>query len=162
MQSIVIEADEIVDKMDLGIKKKAKYEGPMDQELEAICASAVRSAKDMNARLIVTITMSGKTAKALALQKPTVPVLAFCTDPQVARRLQLHRCINPIMLQSDLDPLSSKTMMSFLRAEAIRTAKELGFVKAGDRVIAVDRTKGKPHEPHRYAHNMQVSTIKDM
>jgi formate-dependent phosphoribosylglycinamide formyltransferase (GAR transformylase) len=66
------------------------------------------------------------------------------------------------MLQSTLNPLSSKTLISVLRAEAIRTAKELGFVQTGNRVIAVDRTKGKPHEAHQFAHNMQVATIKDM
>ena len=60
-----------------------------------------------------------------------------------------------------LDPLSSKTQMSKLRAEAIRTARELNFVKPGDRIIFVDRTKGKAHEMHEFSYNMKVVTLKD-
>lgn len=159
MGSIVTEADWIVDAKELPIERKHVRLSPMDEEEDAVAAAAVRSAKDMNAKLIVLITMSGKTARSIALHRPTVPVLAFCTDPQVARRLQLHRSINPIMLQTSLNPGSSKTVM---RAETIRTAKELGFVKTGDRVVTFDRTKGKAHEPHKYAHNLQVATVKDM
>ena len=65
------------------------------------------------------------------------------------------------MLQSSLDPGSANTSMSVLRAEAIRTAKELGFVKTGDRIITVDRTVGKAHDMHHYSHNMKVATIRD-
>jgi pyruvate kinase len=160
MTSVVTEADNIVDSKRMIIQDKRDL-GPMERELDAVSASAVRSAKDMNAKLIILITTSGKTARAVALHRPTVPVLAFCTDAQAARRLQLHRSIVPIMLQSSVDPLGELTSMSILRAEAIRTAKELGFVRTGDRVITVDRTRGKPHDMHLYAHNMQVATIRD-
>ena len=134
----------------------------MEQELDAVSASSCRSAKDMNAKLIILITMTGRVARAVARHRPSVPVLAFCTDPQVARRLQLHRSIIPIMLQSNLDPGSASTRMGDLRAEAVRTAKELGFTKTGDRIIMVDRTVGKPGDMHEYAHNMKVVTIKEV
>ena len=160
MTSVVTEADRIVDSREMIVEDKREL-SPLELELDAVCASAVRSAKDMDAKLIILITMTGKTARAVALHRPNVPVLAFCNDPQVARRLQLHRSIVPIMLQSSLDPGSETTLMSILRAEAIRTAKELGFVKTGDRVITVDRTPGKSHEMHTYAHNMQVATIRE-
>jgi pyruvate kinase len=132
---------------------------PLEQEMDAIAASACKSASQMGANMIVCITMSGQVARAVARHRPTVPVLAFCTDPQVARRLQLHRAITPIMLQSPLNPGSSKTRMGILRAEAVRTAKELGFAKAGDRIVMVDRTKGKTHDMHEFAHNMKVVTL---
>lgn len=82
-------------------------------------------------------------------------------DAQVARRLQLHRCVMPFMLQSSLDPSLPSTRMGLLRAEAVRTAKELGFVKNGDRIIMVDRTVGKVSDLHQYAHNMKVVTVAD-
>lgn len=90
----------------------------------------------------------------------SVPVIAFCTDPQVGRRLQLHRSITPVMLQTEYSPGSSKTNFALLHAEAVRTAKELGFVKTGDRIIMVDRTKGKDFDSHRFSHNMKVATLK--
>lgn len=160
MASVVTEADAIVDSTTLIIEDKRDLT-PMERELDAVAASAVQSAKDMKAKLIILITMTGNVARAVALHRPNVPVLAFCTDAQVGRRLQLHRSIVPIMLQSSLDPGSMDTSMSVLRAEAIRTAKELGFLKTGDRIITVDRTVGKAHDMHHYSHNMKVSTIRD-
>mmetsp|Transcript_14860 Transcript_14860/g.20988 ORF Transcript_14860/g.20988 Transcript_14860/m.20988 type:complete len:574 (-) Transcript_14860:518-2239(-) len=131
-----------------------------DQCLHAVAKSSVKSARDLGAKLIIVITASGKVARFVASHRPTVPVLAFCTDVQVARRLQLNRGILPVMLQSDLDPLSPGTRMGTLRAEAMRTAVELGFARAGDRVITVDRTVGKPQDMHHHSFNMKMSTLK--
>jgi len=50
--------------------------------------------------------------------------------------------------------------MATLRAEAMRTAVELGFARAGDRVITVDRTVGKPNDMHHHSFNMKMSTLK--
>mmetsp|Transcript_12756 Transcript_12756/g.19770 ORF Transcript_12756/g.19770 Transcript_12756/m.19770 type:complete len:575 (+) Transcript_12756:13-1737(+) len=131
-----------------------------DQCLHAVSKSSVKSARDLGAKLIIVITSSGKVARFVASHRPTVPVLAFCTDAQVARRLQLNRGILPVMLQSELDPLSPGTRMGTLRAEAMRTAVELGFARAGDRVITVDRTVGKPQDMHHHSFNMKMSTLK--
>eukprot|EP00978_Attheya_sp_CCMP212_P036250 scaffold162932_cov35-Attheya_sp.AAC.1 len=61
------------------------------ESIRADRTAAVRGAVDLPAKLIVVITMTGKSARYIARHRPTVPVLAFCTDAQVARRLQLHR-----------------------------------------------------------------------
>lgn len=106
--------------------------------------------------------MTGRVARAVVRHRPTVPVLAFCTDVQVARRLQLHRSLYPVMLQSSLDPGSRDTSMSLLRAEAVRAAKEMGYCRVGDRIIMVDRTVGRGHDLHEFAHNMKVVTLKDV
>jgi len=131
-----------------------------DQCLHAVAKSSVKSARDLGAKLIIVVTSSGKVARFVASHRPTVPVLAFCTDAQVARRLQLNRGVLPVMLQSDLDPLAQGTRMGTLRAEAMRTAVELGFARAGDRVITVDRTVGRPNDMHHHSFNMKMSTIK--
>lgn len=165
MCSVTWEADQIIMNQKRGLVWNQDLHDsldPMSQELDATAASAVRSAGDMNAKLIILITMTGRVARAVARHRPSVPVLAFCTDPQVARRLQLHRAVYPIMLQSKCDPGSATTMMSLLRAEAVRTAKEMGYAKTGDRIILVDRTKGRDHDMHNYAHNMKVITIRDI
>jgi len=130
-----------------------------DQELDAVAASSVGSAKAMGAKCIVVITQSGRVARAVARHQPTVPVLAFCTDVQVARRLQLYRSVKPLMLQSKLSPKAASTRFSELRAECVRTAMELGFIQNGDRIIMVDQTQGKSHDHHQDAHNMKVATI---
>ena len=162
MASIVWEADNILDDRTDIVWSQELHNAmtPLEQEMDAVAASSCKAAVRMNAKVIVLITMSGKVAKAVARHRPTVPVLAFCTDPQVGRRLQLHRGITPIVLQSPLDPGSSATRMGLLRAEAVRSAKELGFAKAGDRIIMVDRTAGKDHDMHHFSHNMKVVTLR--
>ena len=163
MASVVCEGDALLDSKAHMIWNPYLHHHltPLEQELDAVAASAVKSATKMGAQKIMLISMTGRVARAVARHKPSVPVLSFCTDPQVARRLQLHRSIIPIMLQSTLNPDSATTRMGLLRAEAIRTAKELGFVNNGDRIIFLDRTKGKATDYHEYAHNMKVITISD-
>jgi pyruvate kinase len=169
MVSVVWEADQIVAARRVtsktpGVVFNEQVLSSMDrqeQELDAVAGAAVQSAHDMNAKLIVVITMSGRVARAVARHRPTVPVLAFCTQAAVARRLQLHRSIYPVLSQSPLDPGSSSTRMGLLRAEAIRTAKEMGWVRSGDRVVFMDRTQGKEHDLHHFSHNMKVVTLKD-
>jgi len=165
MVSVAWEADKIANARyttPLWNEERHRSMNPNDQELDAVANSAVKSAHEMNCKLIVLITMSGSVARAVASHRPTVPVLAFCTDEQVARRLQLHRSITPVMLLSSLDPGSRDTRMGLLRAEAVRTAKELGYASVGDRIILVDRTVGKVHDRHEYAHNMKVVTLRDI
>jgi pyruvate kinase len=70
----------------------------VDAELDAVAAAAVRCAASLGARMIVCITASGNIARALARCQPSVPVAAFCFDPRVARRLQLHRAVHPVLL----------------------------------------------------------------
>ena len=165
MVSVVWEADRIRAKEFPKMFWNQELHDKMDamgQELDSTAASAVRSARIMKAKLIVCITMSGRVARAVSRHRPNVPVLAFCTDPQVARRLQLHRSIYPILLQSKLDPGCAATSMSILRAEALRTAKELGFAKSGDRIVTLDRTKGRDHDMHEYSHNLKVVTLREI
>lgn len=156
MQMIIKEADRIIDK-GASLNRVNMNESLIDirsvhedQCLHAVAKSSVKSARDLGAKLIIVITVSGKVARFVASHRPTVPVLAFCTDPQVARRLQLSRGILPILLQSDLNPYDQKTRMGTLRAEAMRTAVELGLARAGDRVITVDRSAGRPQDMHHH------------
>jgi len=69
--------------------------------LDTFALSAVRSAKHLKAKVIILISMRGRVARAVAEHKPTVPVLAFCTDILVVRRLQLHQSLLPIYLVAD-------------------------------------------------------------
>jgi pyruvate kinase len=163
MASVVWEADCIADQLLMHTNAwnqdlHAKLD-PLDQELDTVAAAAVRSAKDMGAAVITLISMSGAVARTVARHKPNVPVIAFCTDAQVARRLQLYRCIIPVMFHTEKDLTSAETSFGKLRAEAMRTVKELGYAKCGDRIIMIDRNPGKSHDMHKFSHNMKVVTL---
>lgn len=162
MASICVEADDILSKEGKILWNQDLHDelSPKEQEMDGVAASCVKAASVMNVTKIIMISRKGKIARAVARHKPHVPVLAFCTDPQVARRLQLHRAITPIMLQSkSVDTNMPITSTGLLRQEAIRTAVEMGFVKKGDRVIVVDQTLGKPTHMYDVANNMKVVTL---
>lgn len=160
MASVVHESDMIRDDISDVLWNQELHDSlpPEEQELDAIAASAVRTAKDMKVKAIVVITQSGRVARAVARHLPTVPVLAFCSEVQVARRLQLHRAVVPLMLQSRESPKYA-TRLGHFRAEAVRTCKELGYLTDGDRIIMVDQTSGKEGDHHRHAHNLKLVTI---
>eukprot|EP00934_Nitzschia_sp_Nitz4_P005961 Nitzschia sp. Nitz4//scaffold28_size193895//96997//99011//NITZ4_001659-RA/size193895-augustus-gene-0.309-mRNA-1//-1//CDS//3329545964//5951//frame0 len=163
MASVVHEADMIKDgkKQMLWNQEYHDKLNRQEQELDSIAASAVKAANVMKADIILLISATGRVARAVARHKPAVPVISFCTDVQVARRLQLHRAITPVMLQSTMDPRLASTRMGVLRTEAMRSAKELGFVKSGDRIVIIDRTQGQAHDMFDYSHNMKVVTLAD-
>merc|ERR1719330_1718659 len=133
-----------------------------DVALETLSKSVVGAARLTKAKLIVLVSMTGKVARAIGRYRPTVPVIAFCTDRQVARRLQLHRGITPIMLGGKWDPNDSATSMKKLRAEAARTVRELGYVREGDRIVFMDRTRGREQDMFHYIHNMKISTLREV
>ena len=89
-------------------------------------------------------------------------VLAFCFDAAVARRLQLHRGVHPILLDACAEasnPYAQGTSMSELRAESVRTCTELGYVQDGDVVVAVDRSRGKPGDTFTLGTNMKIFKV---
>jgi pyruvate kinase len=56
---------------------------------DAIATAAGYVAQDIDARAIVTYTMSGSTALRMARQRPAVPILCLTPNENVARRLSL-------------------------------------------------------------------------
>lgn len=56
---------------------------------DMITTCAISSAKNLEASLIVTPTMSGYTAMQLSELKPTCPILALCPNENIARSLAL-------------------------------------------------------------------------
>ena len=105
---------------------------------------------------------TGKTmlAKAVARHRPSVPIVACCYDAAVGRSLALHRAVTPILLDAGAakcDVLG--TSMGLLRAESVRTCRELGYVADGDRVVSVDRALGKAHDAFAVAQTLKIYTV---
>jgi pyruvate kinase len=189
-----------------------------DVELDAVAEAAVKAATTLKASLVMCITSTGDVARAVARHRPDVPVIAFCFSAPVARRLQLHRAVHPVLLTTadaassdrlllssddsdaegglirrgaanpsdfsydDVDAengtgalpnggvpgrcegLGATVRMGLLRTEAVRTAKEMGWVRPGDRVVCVDRNKsrhasGGSLDAIRVGTNMKVFTV---
>lgn len=58
--------------------------------VESIATSAVTVANDLNAKLIITGTLSGYTARKLSNMKPNCSIFATCHEESVARSLSLY------------------------------------------------------------------------
>ncbi len=68
----------------------------------ALCEAAVTLARAGSAEAIVAVTRQGKTARVLSALRPELPIFAVTSDERVARRLMLHRGVEPIVLEQAL------------------------------------------------------------
>ena len=97
----------------------------------ALCEAAVTLAETGEARAIVAVTRHGKTARVLSAFRPNLPIFAVTPDDIVARRLILHRGVQPIVadIGSDVDKAS---------ATVRRRLFALGWLQPGDVVVFVN------------------------
>ena len=105
-------------------------------DVETLGSSAVHAAFETNAKAIVVVSMSGRTAAMVAKYRPRVPVLCLVADEAVARQLMLRRGVHAILVPpAQLEAAGSGA--GRLRAMAMRLVKELGVAAKGDRVVVV-------------------------
>jgi len=102
--------------------------GASDQEVLAKAAVDIASA--FETPLIIVLSKSGNTARMIAKYRPSVPVMAFMTDPKVGRQLQIHRGLFPVCISEDANVDKYQEP-----SEAIQAAKALGWCKPGDNVV---------------------------
>ncbi len=102
--------------------------------LESIASAAVQMARQTDSDLIIAISRKGSTVKQLAKFRPNVPIIAFVPTPAIGRRLVMHRSVYPIVMESTVREGDEQERV----VEAMRTAKEIGWLKPGHRVIVVD------------------------
>ncbi len=100
----------------------------------AIAYAACSTAMDLGAAAIITVTMSGFTAEAIARYKPACPVIGCTVNPRVCKQLNLLWGVSPLMLQQE-------SSAEALFESAIEEAKKAGYVGAGDTVVV---TAGVP------------------
>jgi pyruvate kinase len=65
---------------------------------DSICYSATRMSEQLNPRLIVSFTLSGKTAFLMSMHRPHVPIIAMSPRVEVLRRLSLYWGVHPVLM----------------------------------------------------------------
>ena len=103
---------------------------------ESTAISAVQASYNVQAAAIVTLTTSGDTAIKCAKYRPHCPVLAVSRVEQVARQLQLHRGVIPLLYRKDRDADWTQDVDARVQF-AIDFGKTSGFIQAGQRVVCV-------------------------
>jgi pyruvate kinase len=97
---------------------------------DALAEAAGNIAETVSARAIICFTMSGSTARRVARERPSVPLLVLTPKAETARRLGLLWGVHAV---------HTKDVGSFeeMVAKAKRMALRHGIAAAGDRVIVM-------------------------
>eukprot|EP00173_Palmaria_palmata_P000201 Plantae.Rhodophyta-Palmaria_palmata.ctg1096.p1 GENE.Plantae.Rhodophyta-Palmaria_palmata.ctg1096~~Plantae.Rhodophyta-Palmaria_palmata.ctg1096.p1 ORF type:complete len:272 (-),score=63.20 Plantae.Rhodophyta-Palmaria_palmata.ctg1096:931-1647(-) len=97
---------------------------------ETITSSAVKTAYDLNAALILCLTESGGTAAMVCKYRPKCPVLCVTSNESSARQLLIRRNAFPLVVGSMLGTES-------IIARCLARATSAGMLKKGDMVVLV-------------------------
>lgn len=84
-------------------------------------------ARDLELAAIVTATQSGATARAIAAQRPRVPIVAITPDERIARQLALVWDVRPAVV-------AAYSTIDEMIAAAAQTVRAAGLAKPGDLV----------------------------
>ena len=94
----------------------------------AISHATCTIAEDVHADAIVTVTLSGFTARRLAAHKPVCPIIACTTDKETACQMNLLFGVEPVIIPQE-------PTADLLFEAAINMAKLAGYVKPGDKAV---------------------------
>jgi len=97
---------------------------------ESVCCSAVKTAQDINAMLIIVITENGSTARMVAKYRPKVPILALCMSSDVIRNLCLTRGVSGLKIPSFI---GNDNLIN----DAIKFARDAGQCHKGDNIVCI-------------------------
>ena len=83
---------------------------------------------ELNAKAIVTVTESGRTAYMISRYRPFCPIIACTPKEQTYRQLSLSWGIIPLLIEEkeDLDELFK---------EAVKTVEKASYVAEGDVIV---------------------------
>ncbi len=106
------------------------HEPVQDQDLpaHAITHAARHAAKDLGAKAIAVLTITGKTAVFLSKFRPVAPIVALTANQVVSRRLGLMRGIFPMTMTY------GRTSREILN-KAEKEIKKFKFLKPGDPIV---------------------------
>lgn len=94
----------------------------------AISKSTVNAAMELDAKAIVTVTESGRTAYMISRYRPFCPVIACTPKEQTYRQLSLSWGVIPLLIEE-------KEGLDELFEEAIRAVEEASMAGSGDVIV---------------------------
>ena len=117
---------------------------------DAICHATCTTAYDLNARDIVTVTKSGRSARMVARYRPSCGIIG-CTPPKrVWYQLNLAWGVTPVLLSETDDVFD-------LFDSALETAKNQGLMQSGDLAVI---TSGVPIGVSGTTNMIRVQVVK--
>lgn len=143
----------IAERTEADIDYKARLAALQPEKLDnitnAISHATCTTAHDLGAKAIVTVTISGNTARAISKYRPECPIISFTPDEKVCRQMNLFWGVSPVLAQ-----ISANTDDLF--DSLIKTAVEKGLLKKGDLVVL---TAGVPLGVSGNTNLLKVQTV---
>lgn len=105
----------------------------------AVSYASVTTAHNLNAKAIITPTISGFTARVISKYKPEMPVIGLSPNDSVLRQMQIYWGVTPVKSAQE----NSTDNIIRHALDAVRTS---GYVEEGDTVVitaGVPTTKSK-------------------
>ncbi len=92
---------------------------------DAICHATCTTAHDLNARAIITVTKSGRSARMISRYRPDCDIIGCAITEKVSRQLNMSWGVTPVLLQE-------KEEVFELFDYATEACLEKGLVEKGD------------------------------
>ena len=116
---------------------------------EAVCHATCMTAYDLDAKSILTVTKSGRSAKMISKYRPDCMIIAGSTEEKVVRQLNMSWGVSPVLIKEKKHVLE-------LFDYAVEVAKEKGLVKTDDIVVI---TSGVPLGKSGTTNMIKVHTV---
>lgn len=117
---------------------------------DAICHATCTTAYDLNARDIVTVTKSGRSARMVARYRPSCGIIGCTPTKKVWYQLNLAWGVTPVLLSETHDVFD-------LFDSALETAKNQGLMQSGDLAVI---TSGVPIGVSGTTNMIRVQVVK--
>ncbi|KAF8314985.1 pyruvate kinase [Clavulina sp. PMI_390] len=111
---------------------------------ETVAMAAATAATEQSADAILVLSTSGSSARLISKYRPSVPILAVTRNEQTARQMHLHRGCYPFWYPEPrgiADHQWQQDVDNRIRF-GMKSALELGIIKPGGTIIAVQGWKG--------------------
>ena len=95
---------------------------------DAISRATLTTAHNLNAKMIITVTTSGETARMVSRYRPSCPIVACTTNRKVLRQLKMSWGVTPLFMEVETDTFE-------LFDHAIEIIHGAGYLNKGDLVV---------------------------
>lgn len=130
-----LEAIQIMDRVSREVEDQVqpvdaaeRRDEPSEDVSEAVVHGACHIADEIEARLIVAMTRTGRTAQRFSAARPKMPIVALVPDEETARMLVMHRGVVPLLAEH-MEALERQP------ETIINLIKTAGLAQPGDRII---------------------------
>ena len=115
---------------DIDYKKRFIQREHLDEldVTDAISRATVTIAHDLDAKMIVTVTTSGRTARMISRFRPHCNVMGCTTDPVICRQLNMSWGVTPLLIAVEHDTFE-------LFDHALQAVEKAGYLKKGDLAV---------------------------